>query len=48
MYIYSMSSKYKFDDMEGVYFVTSTVVDWIDLPAGRQVSLQGIFIEISF
>jgi hypothetical protein len=25
-----MSSKYKFDDKEGVYFVTSTVVDWID------------------
>ena len=26
-----MSSKYKFDDIEGVYFVTSTVVDWIDV-----------------
>ena len=26
-----MSSKYKFDDWEGVYFVTSTVVDWIDV-----------------
>ena len=26
-----MSSKYKFDDREGVYFVTSTVVDWIDV-----------------
>ena len=26
-----MSSKYKFDDIGGVYFVTSTVVDWIDV-----------------
>ena len=26
-----MSSKYKFDDREGVYFVTSTVVDWVDV-----------------
>ena len=26
-----MSSNYKFDDREGVYFVTSTVVDWIDV-----------------
>jgi len=26
-----MSSKYKFSDIEGVYFVTSTVVDWIDV-----------------
>jgi putative transposase len=26
-----MSSKYKFDDREGVYFVTSSVVDWIDV-----------------
>jgi REP element-mobilizing transposase RayT len=26
-----MSSKYKFDDKEGVYFVTSTVVDWLDV-----------------
>ena len=26
-----MISKYKFDDREGVYFVTSTVVDWIDV-----------------
>jgi REP element-mobilizing transposase RayT len=26
-----MSSKYKFDDREGVYFVTSAVVDWIDV-----------------
>jgi hypothetical protein len=25
-----MSSKYKFSDIEGVYFITSTVVDWID------------------
>jgi putative transposase len=26
-----MSSKYKFIDKEGVYFVTSTVVDWVDV-----------------
>jgi hypothetical protein len=26
-----MNSKYKFDDRAGVYFVTSTVVDWIDV-----------------
>jgi REP element-mobilizing transposase RayT len=26
-----MSTKYKFDDKDGVYFVTSTVVDWVDV-----------------
>lgn len=26
-----MSSKYKFSDIEAVYFVTSTIVDWIDV-----------------
>jgi hypothetical protein len=26
-----MSAKYKFNDKEGVYFVTATVVDWIDV-----------------
>jgi putative transposase len=26
-----MSEKYKFDDPKGVYFTTSTVVQWIDL-----------------
>ncbi|MEP1891427.1 MAG: transposase [Cyclobacteriaceae bacterium] len=26
-----MSEKYKFDDPDGLYFVTSTVVHWIDL-----------------
>jgi hypothetical protein len=26
-----MSSKYKFVDKESVYFITSTVVDWIDV-----------------
>jgi putative transposase len=26
-----MSEKYKFDDPKGVYFITSTVVHWIDL-----------------
>lgn len=26
-----MSEQYKFHDNEGVYFTTSTVVDWIDM-----------------
>ncbi|MEX0966586.1 MAG: hypothetical protein WD077_05075 [Bacteroidia bacterium] len=26
-----MSEKYKFDDPEGIYFVTTSVVFWIDL-----------------
>lgn len=26
-----MSSKYKFSDREGIYFVTATVVDWVDV-----------------
>ncbi len=26
-----MSSKYKFNDRDGLYFVTSTVVDWVDV-----------------
>ena len=26
-----MSTKYKFTDTDGVYFVTSTVVDWLDV-----------------
>ena len=26
-----MSTKYKFTDIEGVYFITPTVVDWIDV-----------------
>ena len=26
-----MSSKYKFSDTESIYFITSTVVDWIDV-----------------
>jgi putative transposase len=26
-----MSSKYKFTDKEAVYFITATVVDWIDV-----------------
>ena len=35
-----MSTKYKFKDRASTYFATSTVVDWIDLPAGRQVYLR--------
>ena len=26
-----MSAKYKFTDKEAVYFVTATVVDWVDV-----------------
>lgn len=26
-----MSSKYRFSDKEGIYFITATVVDWIDV-----------------
>jgi hypothetical protein len=26
-----MSEKYKFSDAEGIYFVTPTIVGWIDL-----------------
>ena len=36
----TMSTKYKFTDTATTYFATSTVVDWIDLPAGRQVYLR--------
>ncbi len=43
-----MSTRYKFTEIEGMYFITSTVVDWIDLPAGKQVYLQEMFTEIFF
>jgi hypothetical protein len=36
----TMSTKYKFMDTAATYFAISTVVDWIYLPAGRQVYLQ--------
>ena len=26
-----MSSKYKFSEAQGVYFITATVVDWVDV-----------------
>jgi putative transposase len=26
-----MSSKYKFVNREGIYFVTATIVDWVDV-----------------
>ena len=32
-----MSEKYKFDDSEGIYFVTSTIVHWIDLFTRKQL-----------
>ena len=35
-----MSDGYKIRDQTLPHFVTATVVDWVDLPAGRQVFLQ--------
>ena len=32
-----MSEKYKFHEPEGLYFVTSTVVHWIDLFARKHI-----------
>ena len=26
-----MSERYKFHDKEGLYFITTTVVDWVDV-----------------
>ncbi|MEQ8338504.1 MAG: transposase, partial [Cyclobacteriaceae bacterium] len=26
-----MSNKYKFDDLEGTYFTSTSVVDWVDV-----------------
>jgi REP element-mobilizing transposase RayT len=31
LYVCSMSDKYKIDDKEGIYFVTLTAVDWVDI-----------------
>ena len=38
-----MSEKYKFDDPEGKYFLTVTVVNWIDL--FTRVELKDIIID---
>ncbi|MBL7851198.1 MAG: transposase [Cyclobacteriaceae bacterium] len=38
-----MSEKYKFNDPQGTYFVTSTVVGWVDLFTRRE--LKHIIIE---
>ena len=32
---------YKIFDEGGMYYVSFAVVEWVDLPAGRQVFLQG-------
>ena len=32
-----MSEKYKFHDPDGIYFVTSTIVNWIDLFTRREL-----------
>jgi len=37
VYFSYMSEKYKFDDPEGIYFVTSTIVHWIDLFTRKQL-----------
>src|SRR5688572_19752043 len=34
-----MSEKYKIDDKEGMYFVTMTIVDWIDVFTRREMKL---------
>ena len=34
-----MSDKYKIDDKEGVYFVTLTAVDWVDIFTRRELKL---------
>ena len=31
MYFHDMSEKYKFNDADGIYFITPTIVQWIDL-----------------
>jgi hypothetical protein len=31
---------YKIRDKEGIHFITFAVVQWVDLPTGRQVYLQ--------
>jgi len=44
-----MSNKYKFDDREGVYFITSTVVDWLPdcvIQAGIDVFTRDIYRDI--
>ncbi len=38
-----MSEKYKFDDPEGMYFATMTVVNWIDL--FTRLALKQVIIE---
>lgn len=34
-----MSDKYKIDDKEGIYFVTLTAVDWVDIFTRRELKL---------
>jgi putative transposase len=38
-----MSEKYKFDDQSGMYFITPTVVGWVDL--FTRVELKHIVVE---
>jgi hypothetical protein len=47
-YFYMMSSKHKFSDIEGVYFIPSTVVDWIDVftrDVYREILLNSFSLE---
>ena len=34
-----MSGKYKIDDKEGIYFVTLTAIDWVDIFTRRELKL---------
>jgi hypothetical protein len=43
-----MSTGYQIYDSAGAYYLTYQVVDWVDLPIGRQVFLHEKFIGISF
>jgi hypothetical protein len=37
---------YKIRNQAAVHFITFAVVEWVDLPAGRQVCLQEKITEI--
>ena len=42
-----MLEKYKVIDSTVTTFITITVVEWFDLPAGRQVCLYDLFTVLS-
>jgi len=39
LYVWLMSDKYKIDDKEGIYFVTLTAVDWVDIFTRRELKI---------